>query len=177
MKRDKDEAALDAVVDGEAESGDSADQVSDDGDGTTTMAVEAVEAVATAAQDAVANAAQDIGAFIRSQRVAAKVSLRQLAERAGVSNPYLSQIERGLRKPSADVLAQIAKGLRVSAEVLYVRAGILEERPASPVRDALIADDSINERQKQMLLEIYESFRKENAISSTGSEKDEFREN
>ena len=122
------------------------------------------------------NAAQDIGAFIRSQRVAAKVSLRQLSERAGVSNPYLSQIERGLRKPSADVLAQIAKGLRVSAEVLYVRAGILEERPASPVRDALIADDSINERQKQMLLEIYESFRKENAISSTGSEKDEFRE-
>ncbi|MBA5846897.1 helix-turn-helix domain-containing protein [Gordonia sp. GONU] len=133
-------------------------------------AVEAVEAVATAAQDAVTNAAQDIGAFIRSQRVAAKVSLRQLAERAGVSNPYLSQIERGLRKPSADVLAQIAKGLRVSAEVLYVRAGILEERPASPVRDALIADDSINERQKQMLLEIYESFRKENSISPTDHE-------
>ncbi|WP_279101389.1 helix-turn-helix domain-containing protein [Gordonia bronchialis] len=115
--------------------------------------------------EAVANAAQDIGAFIRSQRVAAEVSLRQLAERAGVSNPYLSQIERGLRKPSADVLAQIAKGLRVSAEVLYVRAGILEERPASPVRDALIADDSINERQKQMLLEIYDSFRKENAAA------------
>ncbi|MET9200623.1 helix-turn-helix transcriptional regulator [Gordonia sp. NPDC003585] len=118
---------------------------------------------ASNAVEAVANAAQDIGAFIRSQRVAAEVSLRQLAERAGVSNPYLSQIERGLRKPSADVLAQIAKGLRVSAEVLYVRAGILEERPASPVRDALIADDSINERQKQMLLEIYDSFRKENA--------------
>ncbi|MDL9945395.1 helix-turn-helix transcriptional regulator [Gordonia sp. ABSL11-1] len=118
-----------------------------------------VEAVANAAQDAV----QDIGAFIRSQRVAAEVSLRQLAERAGVSNPYLSQIERGLRKPSADVLAQIAKGLRLSAEVLYVRAGILEERPASPVRDALLADGSISERQKQMLLEIYESFRRENA--------------
>ncbi len=122
-----------------------------------------VETVASAAQDAVATAAQDIGAFIRSQRVAAEVSLRQLAERAGVSNPYLSQIERGLRKPSAEVLAQIAKGLRLSAEVLYVRAGILEERPASPVRDALLADGSINERQKQMLLEIYESFRKENA--------------
>ncbi|MDS1115441.1 helix-turn-helix transcriptional regulator [Gordonia westfalica] len=167
MKREKDEASVDAVVDGEAESG---DRPTEDGDHTTAMAVEAVEAVATAAQDAVANAAQDIGAFIRSQRVAAKVSLRQLAERAGVSNPYLSQIERGLRKPSADVLAQIAKGLRVSAEVLYVRAGILEERPASPVRDALIADDSINERQKQMLLEIYESFRKENAISSTEHE-------
>lgn len=112
--------------------------------------------------DAVTNAASDIGGFIRSQRVAAQVSLRQLAERAGVSNPYLSQIERGLRKPSADVLAQIAKGLRVSAEVLYVRAGILEERPASPVRDALIADESISERQRQMLLEIYESFRSEN---------------
>ncbi|HNP56553.1 MAG TPA: helix-turn-helix domain-containing protein [Gordonia sp. (in: high G+C Gram-positive bacteria)] len=112
--------------------------------------------------DAVSNAASDIGGFIRSQRVAAQVSLRQLAERAGVSNPYLSQIERGLRKPSADVLAQIAKGLRVSAEVLYVRAGILEERPASPVRDALIADESISERQRQMLLEIYESFRSEN---------------
>ncbi|GAC70150.1 helix-turn-helix domain-containing protein [Gordonia soli] len=125
-----------------------------------------VEVVATAAQE-VANAASDIGSdigsFIRTQRVAAEVSLRQLAERAGVSNPYLSQIERGLRKPSADVLAQIAKGLRLSAEVLYVRAGILEERPASPVRDALIADDSISERQKQMLLEIYESFRRENA--------------
>ncbi|MFW0794112.1 helix-turn-helix transcriptional regulator [Gordonia sp. CPCC 205515] len=113
--------------------------------------------------EAVANAAQDIGAFIRAQRLSAEVSLRQLAERAGVSNPYLSQIERGLRKPSADVLAQIAKGLRLSAEVLYVRAGILEERPASPVRDALLVDDSISERQKQMLLEIYESFRRENS--------------
>lgn len=112
--------------------------------------------------EAVASAAQDIGAFIRAQRLSAEVSLRQLAERAGVSNPYLSQIERGLRKPSADVLAQIAKGLRLSAEVLYVRAGILEERPASPVRDALLVDDSISERQKQMLLEIYESFRREN---------------
>ena len=124
--------------------------------------VEAVTSVAqTAAQD-IQNAASDIGSFIRSQRVAAEVSLRQLADRAGVSNPYLSQIERGLRKPSADVLAQIAKGLRVSAEVLYVRAGILEERPASPVRDALLIDTSISERQKQMLLEIYESFQREN---------------
>lgn len=92
--------------------------------------------------------------------------MRQLADRAGVSNPYLSQIERGLRKPSADVLAQIAKGLRVSAEVLYVRAGILEERPASPTRDALMADTAISERQKQVLLEIYESFCKENRAAS-----------
>ncbi|MBM4724269.1 helix-turn-helix domain-containing protein, partial [Rhodococcus hoagii] len=85
----------------------------------------------------VAGAAQDIGSFIRSQREAAQVSLRQLAQLAGVSNPYLSQIERGLRKPSADVLAQIAKGLRVSSEVLYVQAGILENaRTARPGRAA-----------------------------------------
>ncbi|WOC12758.1 helix-turn-helix domain-containing protein [Gordonia sp. MP11Mi] len=123
--------------------------------------------------EAVAAAAQDIGGFIRTQRLSAQVSLRQLAERAGVSNPYLSQIERGLRKPSADVLAQIAKGLRVSAEVLYVRAGILEERPASPVRDALLVDESISERQKQMLLEIYDSFRRENgqAGENTGGRR------
>ncbi|GAC83662.1 transcriptional regulator [Gordonia paraffinivorans] len=170
MKREQDEAPLDADVDGGSGSGESGPEASTGDTNAAAGAVEAVEAVANAAQDAVTNAAQDIGAFIRSQRVAAKVSLRQLAERAGVSNPYLSQIERGLRKPSADVLAQIAKGLRVSAEVLYVRAGILEERPASPVRDALIADDSINERQKQMLLEIYESFRKENATESNGHE-------
>ncbi|MGF7119931.1 helix-turn-helix transcriptional regulator [Rhodococcus sp. TAF43] len=110
----------------------------------------------------VSNAAQDIGSFIRSQREAAQVSLRQLAQLAGVSNPYLSQIERGLRKPSADVLAQIAKGLRVSSEVLYMQAGFLEQRPHSPVRDALLADGAITERQKQVLLEIYESFCREN---------------
>lgn len=108
------------------------------------------------------NAAQDIGSFIRTQREAAQVSVRQLAEKAGVSNPYLSQIERGLRKPSADVLNQIAKALRVSAEVLYVRAGILEPSAAGEVRDAIIADLSITERQKQVLLDVYESFRREN---------------
>ncbi|ONM47555.1 helix-turn-helix domain-containing protein [Nocardia donostiensis] len=110
----------------------------------------------------VANAAHDIGGFIRAQREAAQVSLRQLAQLAGVSNPYLSQIERGLRNPSAEVLTQIAKALRVSSEVLYVRAGYLEQRPHSPVRDALLADTSISERQKQVLLDIYESFRREN---------------
>lgn len=109
----------------------------------------------------VASAAHDIGGFIRAQREAAQVSLRQLALLAGVSNPYLSQIERGLRNPSAEVLAQIAKALRVSSEVLYVRAGYLEQRPHSPVRDALLADTSISERQKQVLLDIYESFRRE----------------
>ncbi|MBB3037511.1 transcriptional regulator with XRE-family HTH domain [Hoyosella altamirensis] len=118
-----------------------------------------------AAVRVVSNAAQDIGSFIRAQRELAQVSLRQLAERAGVSNPYLSQIERGLRKPSAEVLGQIAKGLRVSAEALYVRAGILEQRQSSPVRDAVLADATLNERQKQVILEIYNSFCHENEAS------------
>src|SRR6476469_10697044 len=100
----------------------------------------------------VTHAASDIGSFIRAQREAAQVSVRQLAEKAGVSNPYLSQVERGLRKPSADVLSQIAKALRVSAEVLYVRAGMLEPRETSQVRDAIISDTAITERQKQALL-------------------------
>ena len=104
----------------------------------------------------------DIGSYIRSQREAAQVSMRQLASRAGVSNPYLSQIERGLRNPSAEVLTQIAKGLRVSSEALYVRAGFLEERPHGPVRDALLGDTEITERQKHVLIEIYDSFRREN---------------
>src|SRR3984885_782765 len=110
----------------------------------------------------VTNAAQDIGSFIRSQREAAQVSVRQLAEKAGVSNPYLSQIERGLRKPSAEVLNQIAKALRVSAEVLYVRAGILEPSEANAVRDAIVTDMAITERQKQVLLDIYTSFVQQN---------------
>ena len=110
----------------------------------------------------VSNAAQDIGSFIRAQREAAQVSVRQLAEKAGVSNPYLSQIERGLRKPSADVLNQIAKALRVSAEVLYVRAGMLEPSEPSEVRDAIVNDVGITERQKQVLLDIYTSFRQQN---------------
>jgi transcriptional regulator with XRE-family HTH domain len=103
----------------------------------------------------------DIGAYIRAQREGAKVSLRQLARSAGVSNPYLSQIERGLRTPSAEILQQIAKGLRISAEALYVRAGILEQRPASAVTDAVLADPDLSERHKQVLLDIYQSFRRE----------------
>jgi transcriptional regulator with XRE-family HTH domain len=87
-----------------------------------------------------------IGDYIRQQREQARISMRQLAEQAGVSNPYLSQIERGLRKPSADILQQIAKGLRISAEALYVQAGILEDRPAdSGVRSALLADPNLSE--------------------------------
>jgi transcriptional regulator with XRE-family HTH domain len=111
--------------------------------------------------------AKSIGDYIREQREQARISVRQLAQQAGVSNPYLSQIERGLRKPSADILQQIAKGLRISAEALYVQAGILEDRPAdSGVRSALLADPDLSERQKQVLVEIYESFRKENAAAA-----------
>jgi len=106
-----------------------------------------------------------IGAYIREQREQAKISLRQLAQSAGISNPYLSQIERGLRRPSADILQQIAKGLRISAEALYVQAGFLEDRPpGSVVREAVLTDQELTERQKQMLIEIYESFRKETAM-------------
>jgi transcriptional regulator with XRE-family HTH domain len=107
-----------------------------------------------------------IGEYIRQQREQAKISMRQLASAAGVSNPYLSQIERGLRRPSAEILQQIAKGLRISAEALYVQAGILEDRrPDSGVRAAVLADPELTERQKQVLLEIYDSFRKEMAPS------------
>jgi transcriptional regulator with XRE-family HTH domain len=116
------------------------------------------ETLSAKVSTAASEVASDIGSFIRSQRENAQVSVRQLAERAGVSNPYLSQVERGLRKPSADVLAQIAKALRVSAEVLYVRAGILEPSEASQVRDVIITDTAITERQKQALLDIYASF-------------------
>ncbi len=114
-----------------------------------------------------------IGEYIREQREQAKISMRQLAQSAGVSNPYLSQIERGLRKPSADILQQIAKGLRISAEALYVQAGILEDRPAdSGVRSALLADPELSERQKQVLIEIYESFRRENAVGGAAADAD-----
>lgn len=104
-----------------------------------------------------------LGDFLREQRHNAKLSLRQLAEQAGVSNPYLSQIERGLRKPSAEVLNQLAKALRVSADVLYVRAGLLEQ-PATDrtVEKAIVADPALTERQKQTLLDIYQSFVQQN---------------
>jgi transcriptional regulator with XRE-family HTH domain len=111
-----------------------------------------------------------IGEYIREQRQRAKVSLRQLAEVTGVSNPYLSQIERGLRKPSAEILQQIAKGLRISAEALYVQAGILDDRESdTDVQAAIRADLALSERQKQVLLDIYESFRKEDAADGMPS--------
>ena len=114
-----------------------------------------------------------IGEYIKEQREQAKISLRQLASQAGVSNPYLSQIERGVRRPSAEILQQIAKGLRISAEALYVQAGILEDRPPdSGVRMAVLAAPELTERQKQVLLEIYDSFRRE-ATAQTPEEAED----
>src|ERR1700683_1506654 len=104
----------------------------------------------------------DLGAFIREQRGSARLSLRRLSELAGISNPYLSQIERGLRRPSAEILQQIAKALRISAETLYVQAGILEPPSGSPdLTRAIMADQSISEEQKQALVRIYLSFRRD----------------
>jgi transcriptional regulator with XRE-family HTH domain len=114
---------------------------------------------------------RNLGDYIREQRNSAQISLRQLAKLAGVSNPYLSQIERGLRKPSAEILQQIAKALRISAEALYVQAGILDERYGdSDVPTAVLGDPGITERQKQVLLEIYDSFRRENDSPSAEDE-------
>jgi transcriptional regulator with XRE-family HTH domain len=109
---------------------------------------------------------RDIGEFIRELRHTAGVSLRQLAERAGVSNPYLSQIERGLRKPSAEVLAQIASALRVSTPVMYLRAGLLDAKDGQGVLAAVAADPDLTIAQKQSLSQIYETFRRENARSA-----------
>jgi transcriptional regulator with XRE-family HTH domain len=108
-----------------------------------------------------------LGEYIRQQRQQAKISLRQLAAQAGVSNPYLSQVERGLRKPSAEILNQIAKGLHISAQALYVQAGLIEDRePASDVLTAIRSDVTLTGRQRQVLIDIYESFRKENRAES-----------
>jgi transcriptional regulator with XRE-family HTH domain len=105
---------------------------------------------------------RDLGSFIREQRGTARLSLRRLSELAGISNPYLSQIERGLRRPSAEILQQIAKALRISAETLYVQAGILDAPDGAPDLTRLImADRSISEEQKQALVRIYLSFRRE----------------
>ena len=111
----------------------------------------------------------DLGNFIRDQRRNARLSLRKLSNMAGVSNPYLSQIERGMRRPSAEILQAIAKALRISAETLYVKAGILEERDdlTDPVT-SLLRDLTISEKQKQVLIEIYQSFRHENELEDQG---------
>src|SRR3954469_14428115 len=107
---------------------------------------------------------RDLGEFIRDQRRLGHLSLRKLSEMAGISNPYLSQIERGLRKPSAEILQQIAKALRISAETLYVRAGILEERDGEfDLVSEVLRDPHITEDQKQTLIRIYESFKQQTA--------------
>ncbi len=115
-----------------------------------------------------------VGEYLAEQRRHAQLSLRQLSDLAGVSNPYLSQIERGLRKPSADVLQQLAKALRISAETLYIRAGILDPDDGSDagratgVVDAILLDPLLNERQKRVLLDVYGSFVRENAPEDDG---------
>ena len=121
------------------------------------------------ARTKVGKTVESLGDYLKEQRVAARLSLRQLAEQAGVSNPYLSQIERGLRKPSAEVLQQIAKALRISAEQLYIRAGIVspEDGVGVPtersVELAILGDAGLTERQKQSLLDVYSSFLSLNA--------------
>jgi len=110
---------------------------------------------------------RELGEFIREQRAGARLSLRRLSDMAGISNPYLSQIERGLRRPSAEILQQIARALRISAETLYVRAGILEARRVEgDLADAIAAETSLTEEQRQALLRIYLSFRRENEHSA-----------
>ena len=119
-------------------------------------------------RDGAAGVVEDLGAFIRERREAAELSLRRLAHRAGVSNPYLSQIERGLRRPSAEILQAIAKGLEISSESLYVRAGILEDRDAAAVRDveqAVGGDPHLTRAQRAALLELYRSFLRANAAT------------
>lgn len=112
--------------------------------------------------DAIEQRLHDLGAFIRDRRRDARLSVRRLSELAGVSNPYLSQIERGLRKPSADILQQLARALHVSAETLYVRAGILDARDGEPdLEREILRDPSLSERHKQTLIDVYRSFQRE----------------
>lgn len=106
---------------------------------------------------------RELGQYLREQREHSRLTLRKLSEATGVSFPYLSQIERGLRKPSAEMLQTIARGLRISAETLYVRAGILEEKKDLDLKTQILGDSSLSERHKQMLIEIYETFQAETA--------------
>ena len=130
------------------------------------LAGSVVDTVA-AERSKVAATGSQVGEFIRDQRNAARVSLRELARTAGVSNPYLSQVERGLRKPSAEILAAIAKGLKISAETLYEQAGILDRRSGNPDTVAAIrADPSLSERHKAVLLELYETYVREHRAAA-----------
>jgi transcriptional regulator with XRE-family HTH domain len=108
----------------------------------------------------------ELGEFIREQRSVARLSVRRLSDLAGISNPYLSQIERGLRRPSAEILQQIARALRISAETLYVRAGILDARdPGTDLAAAILSAPDLGEDQKETMLRIYLSFRRENGVA------------
>lgn len=109
----------------------------------------------------ISDRARGVGEFIREQRSAARMSLRNVAKAAGISNPYLSQIERGLRKPSAEILGQIARALRISAETLYVQAGILEERGEPEVEEAISRDSELTPDQREALLSYYRSLKRE----------------
>ena len=133
---------------------------------------ERVDRVAGTVAGTVAETAarSQVGDFIREQRSAAKVSLRELARTAGVSNPYLSQVERGLRKPSAEILAAIARGLSISAETLYEQAGILDRRSGTADTVAAIrADAALSERHKAVLLELYETYVREHTAQHPNS--------
>jgi transcriptional regulator with XRE-family HTH domain len=123
----------------------------------------------------VSTAVGSLGDYLKEQRTQAQLSLRQLAEQTGVSNPYLSQIERGLRRPSAEVLQQIAKALRISAEQLYIRAGIVspDDGVGGSVELAVLADTALTERQKQSLLDVYQSFLAMNAGQAAAEPGDE----
>jgi transcriptional regulator with XRE-family HTH domain len=134
---------------------------------------EKVDRVAGSVAETVADASgvsavsSQVGDFIREQRSAARVSLRELARTAGVSNPYLSQVERGLRKPSAEILASIARGLKISAETLYEQAGILDRRSGNPDTVAAIrSDEALSERHKAVLLELYETYVREHGAAT-----------
>jgi len=115
---------------------------------------------------------RELGSFIREQRSSSRLSLRRLSELAGISNPYLSQIERGLRRPSAEILQQIAKGLAISAETLYVRAGILEPDFESDLEVHIHADPHLSAEQRQALIQIYRSFVGEAAAESPSPQSD-----
>lgn len=131
-----------------------------------TVAESVAEATNASASNVTAVSSQ-VGNYIREQRSAAQVSLRELARNAGVSNPYLSQVERGLRKPSAEILASIARGLKISAESLYEQAGILDRRSGNPDTVAAIrSDEALSERHKAVLLELYETYVREHRAST-----------
>ena len=133
------------------------------------LAGSVAETVAAEAQQ-VSTVRSQVGEFIREQRSAARVSLRELARTAGVSNPYLSQVERGLRKPSAEIHAAIARGLKISAESLYEQAGILDRRSGNPDTVAAIrSDEALSERHKAVLLELYETYAREHRAAATTS--------